>query len=616
MYIYLFLLIIIPNLNKKSLAHNFMKDESKSREELLSELSCLRKRMETEASERKRADDEYKLNLLRLEALVKLNQMAEAPLSEIADFVLEQGVLLTQSRLGYIAFLNPDETAITIHSWSKTAMAECRMIDKPIVYELVKTGLWGEPVRQRKVVIVNDYDAPDPKKKSYPEGHVKVTRFMGVPLFDGKKIVALAGMSNKETGYDDYDALEMTLLLEGMWRITSKAAVMKEKEELQNKLFQAQKADALGELAGGIAHDFNNIVTTIKTLSSLAMNETPSGDPKTNFLNQITEVAERASNLTRQLLILSKNHPLKLMPLDINSAIKDIVNILSPVIGENISFKIDFKDRVCEIKADKGSIEQMCLNLIMNARDAMPRGGAITFRTENIEVPEGQYNGIPEAAKGRLALLTIEDTGEGMGEDIIQHIFKPLFTTKGPGKGTGLGLAVVDNIIKAHNGWITVSSEPGKGATFKVFLPAAELPAAAPAKKPVPPPSDDIKGKGERILLVEDEKMLRKSVKIMLTINGYKVVEASGAKEAAGIFETEKGNFDLIFSDIVLMDEDGIELAEKLSSKKPGLKVLLTSGYMDMELHWSGINKKGYSFLQKPYEPDALLRNIREVLSA
>ncbi|MBI1912572.1 MAG: GAF domain-containing protein [Deltaproteobacteria bacterium] len=581
---------------------------AKTKEELLLEVAELRQKLDSEMLERKKTEAEHELNAGRLNALVKLNQMEDAPLAEIADFVLEQGVRLTKSNLGFISFVSMDETVITIHAWSKTAMEQCRLVDKPIIYEVEKTGLWGEPIRQRRVIIVNDYSAPNQLKRSYPEGHVPVTRFMGVPLFDGKKIVALAGLSNKETEYNETDALQIRLLMEGMWRLTQKVEITKEKENLQKQLFQSQKMEALGELAGGIAHDFNNIITVIKVLSGMALSQTPEENQSHDLLKKINEAARRAESITRQLLILSRRNPPDFKPLGINEVVKDLTGMLVHLLRKNITLNAELDKNLREVIADKGNIQQLVLNLIMNARDAIYRKGEITIRTENFELDAGSAQ--DSSYSGKFICLTVEDTGKGMEREVMDHIFEPLFTTKGIGKGTGLGLVVVDNIVKQHNGWITVSSDLGKGSSFKIYFPAVPQEAAQATEKKKP---SDLQGRGKRVLYVEDEKMLRKSVAMLLSKHGYSVYEASNVKDAEEIFERENGRFDLLFTDTVLTDENGIVLIERLRAKNKELRVLLTSGYLDIDCHWPEIKSKGYGFLQKPYEPVTLLHTFREV---
>lgn len=392
--------------------------------------------------------------------------------------------------------------------------------------------------------------------------------------------------------------------------VTEKKAAEEENERIQAQLLQSQKMEAIGVLAGGIAHDFNNLMVIIKLNSNLAMKRAKDGGEIAPFLEQVMAASERGENLTKRLLIFSRRHPTELKSLNLNKKVSDLLNILSRTLAENIKINTGLAGGIRRIKADKCNIEQLIMNLVINARDAMPKGGTINIRTENIDLKNGtRRNGTP--VDGSYVRLTVEDTGTGMEKEVIDRIFEPFYTTKGPG-GTGLGLAVVQGIVKDLNGWIEIESSPGKGSRFMVYLPvylqgAEEVEInEADTEEPL--------GAGERVLLVEDEKLLRRSVSVVLSKSGYKVFEASSAKEAIAIFEREKGRFNLVFSDMVLHDRDGIQLIDALMGKNPGFGVLITSGYLDVESQWPAIKDKGYNFLQKPYEIPDLLRSIKHAL--
>lgn len=389
-------------------------------------------------------------------------------------------------------------------------------------------------------------------------------------------------------------------------------AAEEEKTKIQAQLQQSQKMEAIGKLASGIAHDFNNLLTVISSYCGLAMMsdrlETIHG-----YFDQVRASADRAKNLTRQLLIFSSNQPIDMNSLDLNGAINGMLNMLSRFISENIELKTELATDLSPVYADRGSIEQLVMNIVINARDAMPNGGNILIRTENAPSAPGQPGGARGRNAGEFVCLTIEDGGAGMTKEVLERMFEPFFTTKRTGEGIGLGLAVVESIIKQHKGWLDVASEPGHGSIFKVYLPVSTeaLETALPEVLLEAP-----KGKGERILMIEDEKHLRKSLEMVLAINGYSVFAAGNAQEAIEIFEKEKGNFEMVFSDIILQDRNGIELVQKLLIKKPGLRVLFTSGYMDAESQWSVIREKGFKFLQKPYEIAEILRMIRVCLNS
>lgn len=387
-------------------------------------------------------------------------------------------------------------------------------------------------------------------------------------------------------------------------------AAEEEKSRIQAQLLQSQKMEAIGKLASGIAHDFNNLMTVISSYCGLAMREDRL-ETMYGYLGQISASADRAKNLTRQLLIFSSNQPIQISSLDVNGVITGMLDMLSRLIGEDISVETDLEAGLLPVRADKGSIEQLIMNIVINARDSMPKGGNIVIRTENVSSGTGRRTGAHEPEPGDFVCLTIEDAGSGMTKEVLARIFEPFFTTKRTGEGMGLGLTVVDSIIKQHKGWLDVTSEPGHGSIFKVCLPASkeEPKTALPGVL-----RDGPRGNGERILMIEDEKYLRKSLATVLAINGYSVFAAGSAQEAIDIFEKENGNFQMVFSDIILQDRNGIDLVQELLSKKPGLRVLFTSGYMDVESQWSVIQEKGFKFLQKPYEISEILRMIRASL--
>jgi len=394
--------------------------------------------------------------------------------------------------------------------------------------------------------------------------------------------------------------------------ITDLKSAEKQKQNLQNQLLQSQKMEAIGNLAGGVAHDFNNILTVIKGNTELGLMKLDKGNPLYPDMTQVKEAADRAANLTRQLLIYGRRQPMDFAQLDINKTIKNLLKMLKRLIGEDIDIDTDFEEPLWPVKADPGNIEQVIMNLSVNARDAMPDGGTLTFNTKNIKIDDSYVCMNRYARTGRFVCLSIEDSGTGMDKETQEHIFEPFFTTKGVGEGTGLGMSVVYGIIKEHKGWINVYSEPGKGTTFKIYLPASFT------REKVKPITKDIAksvhGKGERILLVEDEETVLATTKKMLEEMGYSITAAGTAKEATEVFEKEKGSFDLLFTDTILPDTNGIELIDQLKEKKPDLKVLLSSGYAGAKVQRDIIQERRFPFVQKPYDMTELLALINQIL--
>ncbi|MEW5803338.1 MAG: PAS domain S-box protein [bacterium] len=396
--------------------------------------------------------------------------------------------------------------------------------------------------------------------------------------------------------------------------ITGYKRAEEENAKIQVQLLQSQKMEAIGILAGGIAHDFNNLLTTIQGYTSMAMMKVDQADRLFRDLNRVHLAADRASNLTRQLLLFSRKQPMEAVPLNLNRTVDNLIKMLHRLIGEDILINTELGPDLWSIQADEGNIEQVIMNIVVNARDAMPNGGRLSLRTKNVTFGENfAAAAIPEARPGRYVRLSIEDTGAGMDKETISRIFEPFFTTKGMGKGTGLGLAVVYGIVKQHKGWIDISSEPGKGAVFHIYLPASSL---IPEEDSIDGliSLQGLQGNGERILVVEDEEDVRRMTVRVLRENGYTVTEASNAQEALTIFEQKKEEFNLVLSDVVLPDQSGPELIEQFLLHYPALKVLLTSGYTDQKSQWPLIQKRGFSFLQKPFNPHNLLRTLREII--
>lgn len=383
-----------------------------------------------------------------------------------------------------------------------------------------------------------------------------------------------------------------------------------ERKNIEAQLRQAQKMEAIGHLASGVAHEFNNMMTVIQGNTDLAITQAGEGGPVSQNLKEITRVIAKAGTLTKQLLTLGRSHPMEKAILNVNRNIEDITKVLRHLIGENISLKTDLAADLWNIEADPGQIEQLMINMVVNARDAMPDGGRLFIKTENVSVDETYCRIYKEARPGQFVRITVEDTGKGMDADTVAHIFEPFFTTKTPEKGAGLGLSVVYGIVKGHNGWVNVYSEPGKGSVFKTYLPASSGEAKVEVSKGKVP---EISGGKERILLVEDERDVRTIAFMILEGKGYKLLTASNYEEAVTVFQQEKGEIDLLFTDIMLPDRSGLELAKELKLRKPDLMVLLTSGYSSEHLQIQNLLMDDYRLLEKPYTMEQLLHTIREM---
>jgi len=388
---------------------------------------------------------------------------------------------------------------------------------------------------------------------------------------------------------------------------------MSKLKALERQFIEAQKMEAVGVLAGGVAHDFNNILTAIILYAGGALEKLMESSPDASAdIKEVLKSAYRATDLTRQLLIFGRKQRVEFKALNINSVLEGVVKMLGRLVGEDIRLILDLNTDINPIVADKCNIEQVLMNLVVNARDAMPEGGSIVLRTSNVVLEESDAIAMPESSLGKFICFSVEDSGEGIDSETTEHIFEPFYTTKDVGKGSGLGLAVVHGIVKSHGGWITVDTARSVGTTFNVYLPVS-------AGKPVELKKsgmlfDDYYGSEERILLVEDDEDVRTPAYRILTECGYAVHEAASADEALAIFEREEGNFDLLFSDVILTGKSGLYLADELSARNSRIGVLLTSGHIDNKSQWPAIKERGLDFISKPYAVVDLLSAIKATL--
>jgi two-component system cell cycle sensor histidine kinase/response regulator CckA len=394
--------------------------------------------------------------------------------------------------------------------------------------------------------------------------------------------------------------------------ITERKQAEKDKRALEEQLRQSQKMEAIGRLAGGVAHDFNNLLTVIQGYSDLILKDL---DEKNRFFQDIMEIkkaSDHATSLTRQLLAFSRKQILQPKVLDINSLVLNIDKMLRRMIGEDIELVTLLSKDLGRVKADPGQVEQVILNLAVNARDAMPKGGKLTIETANAELDETYARSRVSAVPGRYVRLSISDTGIGMTPEVRERIFEPFFTTKEKSKGTGLGLSTVYGIVKQSGGNIWVYSEPHQGTTFKIYLPMIEEKTDSLSPTLVPPKS--LHG-SETILLVEDEEAVRKLASTILQNNGYKVLEAGNGEEALHIaYEQPPQSIDLMLTDVVMPGMSGSQLTERVKPTQPAMKVLYMSGYTDNAIVHHGILDQGTAYLQKPFTPNALAEKVRDVL--
>lgn len=428
--------------------------------------------------------------------------------------------------------------------------------------------------------------------------------FAGYPLIVDDKLVGVMAMYSRHHFADN--------VLVALGSVADSIAVGIERKRLEEQIRQIQKMEVIGQLAGGIAHDFNNMLTIISGYCQILLNDKKSLDDDQHYIvSQIAAAGDRAASLTRQLLTFSRKQVLEPRVLDLNALVVDMEKMLRRLIGENISLSTSLNGSQARVVADQGQIEQVLMNLAVNAVDAMPNGGKLTIETREVDLDETFAQTHPTIEPGEYLMLAVSDTGCGMTQDVLTHIFEPFFTTKGPGKGTGLGLATVYGIVRQSGGQISVYSEIDIGTTFKIYLPRTDESGAISRGQvgPLSMPSGT-----ETVLLVEDEHAVRALSRFILQECGYTVLEAGDGDEALQISADYTGTIDILVTDVVLPGTGGRNLAENLTGTRPEIKVLYMSGYTDDAVIRHGVLHADTAFLQKPFTPSALANKVREVL--
>jgi nitrogen-specific signal transduction histidine kinase/ActR/RegA family two-component response regulator len=389
------------------------------------------------------------------------------------------------------------------------------------------------------------------------------------------------------------------------------AGMRRERTQLEEQFRQAQKMEAVGRLAGGVAHDFNNLLTVITGYSDLLLSNADLKESQRTALQQIRRSAERGGALTHQLLAFSRRQPLEARTLHINALVMQLEKMLRRLIGEDIELITIPAAAEDVVEADGGRLEQVIMNVAVNARDAMPDGGKLTIETGTVHLDESFTARQLGVAPGRYITLSIADTGIGMSEETLSHVFEPFFTTKSAGRGTGLGLATAYGIVRQSGGAIRILSEPGKGTVARIYLPMAEEKRAVPAEEvPVQVAPTGV----ETILLVEDETRVRKLILDVLRSRGYQVLEATRGEEAIRLAKQHGPEIDMALVDVVMPEMSGPDLVRQIVPLCPKLRVLYMSGYTDEAILHHGIAESSVAFLQKPFLPDVLARRVREVL--
>jgi PAS domain S-box-containing protein len=393
--------------------------------------------------------------------------------------------------------------------------------------------------------------------------------------------------------------------------ITERRIAEEERQNLKKQLFQAAKMEAVGRLAAGVSHDFNNLLTAIEGYSDLLLGQLDEADPRRGSVEEIRKAGERACALTRQLLTFCRQKADQPKVLSLNRSVANLESMLRRLIGESIEIRTLLDPGLWMVKTDPGRIEQVIINLAVNARDAMPQGGKLSIETANVQLDDVRiFENVP-VRPGRYVMLVVSDNGLGMDEETKRHMFDPFFTTKESDKGTGLGLSVVYGIVKHSGGYIWVYSEPGGGSTFKIYLPRVE--EGSESIVPAAVSSGHIRG-SETVLLVEDDDVVRRLIREILERSGYTVFDARNGSEALNVCERSEERIQIMVTDMVMPEMSGVELSRRIGSLRPGMKIVYMSGYSDNVLAYHGILDPGTAFLQKPFTPDDLERKVREVL--
>jgi signal transduction histidine kinase len=486
---------------------------------------------------------------------------------------------------------------------------ELRRAGFEVTWSRVETEAdYREAVKSRPEIILADYVLP---AFSAPRA-LRVLQSLELDI----PFVVVTGSADEERavecmreGATDYLQKDrLARLGPAVSRALVEKAMRDEKRRVEARLLQAQRMEAVGLLASGVAHDFNNILTVVSGQAHLLLSDGSLEDAARHRIVEIERAAERASSLTRQLLAFSRRQVLQPTILDLNRVLSDMNGMLARVIGEDIVIQPELASDLGRVKADRGQIEQVVVNLAVNARDAMPRGGRLALRTANVEVDENRARRSLGLRPGSYVMLSVSDRGAGMSKEVLSRIFEPFYTTKELGRGTGLGLSTVYGIVKQSDGFIDVSSEPGQGSRFDVLLPRVSQPLTEPATTPGAPS----RGEGT-ILLVEDDDAVRRLMREILEFSGYRVLESADGREAFGTIESQQGHVDLVITDLVMPGMGGDELAELLAARHPEVRVLYTSGHLERPVALPLIPKYR-ELIRKPFKSAELVRRVGEVL--
>ncbi|MDQ3818479.1 MAG: ATP-binding protein [Acidobacteriota bacterium] len=571
-----------------------------------------------DVSSRKIIEEALRTKTQQLEAITTAMtaSLEGAGRQEVAAMLVRSALDLTESENGFAGIAVDKQTlhllAYESAQWGEEeiyAGAPPRHHEEKVIELTDPDGLIACVINSGRAVSTDDAGAESSREIPFDDAQFR--QFLGVPILIGCEVIGIIGVANRASGYADAELKKLEILAQMAAVLFENYRRLQRETSLEEQLRQSQKIEAIGQLAGGVAHDFNNLLTAITGYSDLVMRRLPSDDLLCRHVIEIKRASDRAADLTRQLLAFSRKQILQPKVIDLNSVVRDIDKMLRRLIGEDIDLLTVLDHMLGSVKADPGQLEQVIINLAVNARDAMPKGGKLTIETANVYLG-GKYASEHVAVRpGHYVMLAISDNGCGMDEQVKARIFEPFFTTKELGKGTGLGLSTIYGIVKQSEGNIWVYSEPGMGTTFKVYLPRVDEAGQEAQRAPV---EANLPRGSETILLVEDEETVRELIRQVLVMQGYRVLQAANGKEAIELCGKVDRTIDLVITDVVMPQMGGRELIENLEPRLTETRVLYMSGYTDDAIVHHGVLDESMCFLEKPFTTDVLIKKVREVL--
>lgn len=552
-------------------------------------------------------------NEAMMQARLRLLEFAaDHPLSDLLTRTLDEVGALINSPVGFYHFVEPDQCTLSLQAWSTRTLRDfCTVEGKQLHHSIDSAGVWADAVRQRQPIIHNDY-AGLLNRRGMPTGHAQIMRELVVPILRQDRVVAVLGVGNKPADYTASDVALVSYLADVAWEIVKRKRVEEVQASLQQQLAQAQKLETIGQLAGGIAHDFNNMLAVILMRSEMALQAVSPASSLYHHLVEIHNTGQRSAELTRKLLGFARKQMIAPRSLDLNDAVAGMLQMLRRLIGENIDLQWLPGNAVWPVKMDPSQIDQILVNLCVNARDAIDGAGSIRIQTENAHLDETYAALHPPLRAGRYVMLTVIDNGSGMTPEVLHHAFEPFFTTKEVGKGTGLGLATVYGIMQQNHGHILVYSEQSLGTTFKLFFPCDDEALLATS---APPLADTPHGNGESVLVVEDELPVLEMAAESLRSLGYTVYTAASPSAALSIAAAHQGEFKLVLTDVIMPEMNGSDVAQRIAQLQPGIKCLYMSGYPANFMTQRGVLETSVHFISKPFTQRQLAIAVRQALT-